>query len=170
MLSGRVEQHGRYKQAKPLKIIWAWVYLLREDRQDSAILEDPNFFCGKLMLLKSKIFSFPIVLEDCELFCYQVKSAFILQARPPPDNHRHTMTHHRQWFRLMSHRLKAVLWRPDRAWSCYASCGLNQMPGLLSKGNMEEGAFCPGWPEEELVRYWGSWNRLCFPPENQKSR
>lgn len=42
MLSGRVEQHGRYKQAKPLKIIWAWVYLLREDRQDSAILEDPN--------------------------------------------------------------------------------------------------------------------------------
>lgn len=42
MLSGRVEQHGRYKQAKPLKIIWAWVYLLREDWQDSAILEDPN--------------------------------------------------------------------------------------------------------------------------------
>lgn len=71
------------KSSGPECIYW------REDRQDSAILEDPNFFCGKLMPFKSKIFSLPIVLEDCELFCYQVKSAFTLQTWPPPDNHRH---------------------------------------------------------------------------------
>lgn len=42
MLGGRVEQHGRYKQAKPWKIIWAWAYLLREDGKGSLIVEDPN--------------------------------------------------------------------------------------------------------------------------------
>lgn len=90
MLSGRVEQHGRYKQAKPLKIIWAWVYLLREDRQDSFLVEDTH----KLGLLKfhavlNKIFCLPLVLEDWELFWYQEKSAFIMQPQPPSDNPRH---------------------------------------------------------------------------------
>lgn len=156
MLSGRVEQHGRYKQAKPLKIIWSWAYLLREDCKDSFIVEEPNTqassaeISGCSNLLNQKI-SYSLSLFSVGGLSIVSGKVCFHDANPTTIGQPQT-----QWFCLTSHQLKAVMWRPDRAWSCNASCGLNQMPGLLSKGNMEEGAFRLGWPEEGLERCQGS--------------
>lgn len=72
------------------------------------------------------------------MFGRQEKSAFMVQTQPQT-----------QWFALTGHQLKAVMWRPDRAWSCNASCGLNHMPGLLPRAIWERGFLLRAATREE---------------------